>query len=213
MTDENILNEIEEDINDPENYAGPPELAPKKAILTQEEIETRKLEALESSSYFYVLISGSKTINDKERIDIIYKLIDDELKDIIKADFKKIVIVEGEEKGVDTIAKNYANDRGYTIKGFPAAWSIYGPTAGLKRNQKMHEFISQYPNRLVLCFKDSISNGTGTKDSFNLAKKYQTNAVWYQFTGDQYTRDPYLNRKSRIYKIKDYYGIPTGGNK
>ena len=213
MTDENILNEIEEDINDPENYAGPPELAPKKAILTQEEIETRKLEALESSSYFYVLISGSKTINDKERIDIIYKLIDDELKDIIKADFKKIVIVEGEEKGVDTIAKNYANDRGYTIKGFPAAWSIYGPTAGLKRNQKMHEFISQYSNRLVLCFKDSISNGTGTKDSFNLAKKYQTNAVWYQFTGDQYTRDPYLNRKSRIYKIKDYYGIPTGGNK
>lgn len=207
MENDNYLNEIEEDINDPEKYDGPPELAPKKAILTQEEIEAKKLEALEAADCFYLLISGSKNINDKERIDIIYNLIDEEIKDIVTKDYKKIVVVEGEEAGVDTIAKNYANDRGYTVKGFPAAWALYGSTAGLKRNKKMHEYISQYPNRLVLCFKDSNSNGTGTKDSFDLAKKYQTNAVWYQFTGNQYTRDPYLNRKSRIYRVKDYYSI------
>jgi len=196
----------EEVLNDPELYNGPPELAPKKAILSMEEIEAKKLEALEDNEYFYLLVAGSKTILDQERIDIIYSLLDEELKEI-KEQYKKIVIVEGEEAGVDTIAKNYAADRGYNLKGFPAAWTIYGSTAGLKRNEQMHKFISQKPNRMVICFKDSASHGTGTQHSLDLAKKYQTNLVWYEFTKSSYTRTPYLGRKSRVYKNKDYYAI------
>ena len=191
----------------PEEYDGPPELAPQK-VLTKEEIEQRKSIETDESKNFYVLISGSKIVKSEEQINLVNTLLDDVFANhVLNDNIKNIIIVEGAEEGIDTVAKSYGESHNYIVKPFIAEWAIYGGEAGLIRNEKMHEFIATKPNRLCICFKDSKSHGTGTQHSADLAKKFQTNTIFFNLDGLNYTKAEYLGRKSRIYKKKDYYGI------
>lgn len=67
-----------------------------------------------------------------------------------------VIIVEGEARGVDTMARKYAMLHGYDWEPFPADWVNLGKRAGFVRNHEMIS-ISHYG----LGFWDGVSSGTG----------------------------------------------------
>ena len=111
---------------------------------------------------FYALIVGSRTFND-------YSLLIKEC-DYYLSNYTDIVIVSGGAKGADTLAKRYAQDKGYEYIEFPAEWEKYGKSAGYIRNDEMHRFIADMSNRGVIAFWDCKSKGTA--HNFELARKY-----------------------------------------
>lgn len=49
----------------------------------------------------------------------------------------KCIMVEGEARGVDTYAKEYAQENQWTIESYPANWEKFGKSAGYIRNEEM----------------------------------------------------------------------------
>ena len=64
-------------------------------------------------------------------------------------------IVQGEARGIDTLAKNYAISKNIPTKGFPAEWDKYGKSAGYRRNVEMVDYADE-----VLAIWDGKSKGT-----------------------------------------------------
>ena len=62
------------------------------------------------------------------------------------------------------LPQQYAQDKGYPVKQFPANWNKYGKSAGYKRNEEM----SKYGEGLI-AFWDGKSKGT--QHMINLAKE------------------------------------------
>ena len=82
---------------------------------------------------------------------------------------KDVVIVSGGAKGADTLAKKYAQEKGYFYKEFPANWDKYGKRAGYLRNREMHEYLSKGHYRGVVAFWDGKSKGT--ENMIKISKK------------------------------------------
>lgn len=78
-------------------------------------------------------------------------------------DFQHIEIVEGEATGPDLWGRQWAEERGVTVRSFPADWDGEGLRAGYIRNAKMAEY-----GNALLAFWDGKSNGT--KDMINKAR-------------------------------------------
>ena len=122
---------------------------------------------VENSIYskFYLLIAGSRTFNDysylKERCDY-----------MLQNQNRKIVIVSGGAKGADSLAEQYAKEKGYELVVMPAEWDKYGKSAGFRRNEKMHQYIARFQKRGCICFWDG--NSKGTQHNFDLCKTYDT---------------------------------------
>lgn len=79
------------------------------------------------------------------------------------------LIVSGGASGADSLAERYAEENGFSLRIFPADWKI-GASAGYRRNEKMHEYISRFEHRGCLAFWDGISKGIA--HSFSLAERY-----------------------------------------
>lgn len=107
---------------------------------------------------FRVIVAGSRSFDDyailEETLDYLFQNITD-----------NIQIVCGKARGADTLGEQYAHDRGYDIRYFPADWDHYGKSAGYRRN----ELMAQNADALV-AFWDGESRGT--KHMIDLAKKY-----------------------------------------
>lgn len=76
------------------------------------------------------------------------------------------IIIEGETRGVDQIAKQYAINHDMDYESHPAQWDIYGRSAGYIRNEEM----------VKLCDKALIiwdGESRGTKHDIDLCKKYE----------------------------------------
>ena len=110
-------------------------------------------------------VVGSRSIRDTDRI---YANLDNCMNQADKQG-KQLIIVSGGAKGVDTIAAEYARDRGLVLINVYPAWNDkHGNrdrSAGFKRN----EIIWQIAD-CGIAFWDRISRGTA--HSFELAKKY-----------------------------------------
>lgn len=65
------------------------------------------------------------------------------------------------------LGENYAKERGYGIKRFPADWSL-GKKAGPIRNAQMADYATH-----CICFWDNKSRGT--KSMIDLAKRKNLN--------------------------------------
>lgn len=131
----------------------------------------RELLLYRSPETFYCLVAGSRTFND---YDLMCKSLDYQL-------WNKrgnVVIVSGGAKGADALAERYAKERGYGLKVFPADWSI-GKSAGYRRNEQMHRYISQFQQRGCVCFWDGQSHGTA--HNFELCKSFGTNLRVFRF--------------------------------
>lgn len=110
-----------------------------------------------------VIIAGSRNFNDyqllKEKMDFYLQN---------KINIKKpncgIEIVSGMARGADIMGEKYAKEKGYTLKQFPANWSLYGKSAGYIRNKQMRDYADA-----CVVFWDGKS--LGSKHMISLAKE------------------------------------------
>ncbi len=78
------------------------------------------------------------------------------------------VVIEGEARGADTLARKAAEELGIPVEPYPANWTKYGRAAGVLRNQQM---LDEGKPDLVLAFHPDISKSKGTADMVRRAKK------------------------------------------
>lgn len=77
-------------------------------------------------------------------------------------------IIVGDARGVDTIARSLAKQKGFKINGpHKADWDKYGRSAGPIRNRVM---LDLKPD-LVIAFHPNLGSSKGTKDCVEEAKK------------------------------------------
>jgi len=111
---------------------------------------------------FYCIVAGSRSFTD-------YQLLSTKL-DRILSNQSDVTIVSGCAHGADALARRYAQEHGYAYIGFPAYWKTFGKSAGYRRNEAMHRYISGFEHRGCVCFWDGESRGT--QHNFKLAEKY-----------------------------------------
>lgn len=104
-----------------------------------------------------IIVAGSRGFNN-------YELLRSKLNEIV-GDNLDIEIVSGMARGADLLGVEYANERGYEIKKFPAQWDKYGKSAGYIRNEEMAKYSDT-----CICFWDGKSKGT--KHMIDLSNKY-----------------------------------------
>lgn len=114
----------------------------------------------------YVIVAGSRSFND-------YSLMTVKMNRLLENyPNSEIVIISGGARGADRLAERYAREYNIALKIFPADWDKFGKSAGYRRNEQMHSYISQFPNRGCVCFWDGSSKGT--QHNFKLAERFHT---------------------------------------
>ena len=110
-------------------------------------------------STFRVIVAGSRSFNDYA----VLRMACDKL--LVKKKLTHhIVVVSGTARGTDTLGEQYARERGYVVKRFPADWQQYGKAAGPIRNRQMTDNADA-----LIAFWDGHS--TGTQNMIMEAKK------------------------------------------
>jgi len=117
-----------------------------------------------------VLVCGGRNFNN-------YELLKKELDEILDKHFSgymvnQTYVISGMTKGADSLAVDYANERGMKVLKFPADWGKYGSKAGPIRNQQMID--EGHPN-LVVAFPSIHSRGT--YDMIRRAEKHNIKTI------------------------------------
>lgn len=95
-----------------------------------------------------VLVCGHREFDD-------WSLLCDELQNFLR--YPDLVIIEGEAKGADFLARVWAKHHSIPYEAYPADWKTYGVGAGPIRNKEM--LVKGKPN-LVIAFLSKGSKGT-----------------------------------------------------
>jgi hypothetical protein len=106
-----------------------------------------------------VIVTGSKTFED-------YQFIRCKLDELLN-DMKDVVILSGEETGIETLSEKYAVEKGLDISRFPINWDDHGRSAGIIRNGLMYG-TADY----AIIFWDGQKN-SNTGYSVGAAKQYR----------------------------------------
>ncbi len=122
---------------------------------------------------FCLIVAGTRTFDD---YDLLKEKID---RALLNHQNDEIIIVQGEAKGADTLAKRYAKEKGYECVSFPAQWDKHGKAAGFIRNRQMHEYAAQFEKRGCIIFWDGESRGTA--QNIELAKEFGTQLVCVKY--------------------------------
>jgi hypothetical protein len=109
-----------------------------------------------------ILVCGGRDYTDAETL---YKVMDE-----ITKDAGPLIIVQGEARGADRLAKQWAIERGHTVRSYPADWDSYDSAAGPIRNRKM--LVEENPD-IVLAFP----GGRGTKNMVTQSVNHWTNVT------------------------------------
>lgn len=96
---------------------------------------------------YKVIIAGTRDFSD-------YALLCSYADEVL-AGKEDVEIVSGGAKGADALGEQYARERGYALKVFPAEWKKYGRAAGPVRNAQMAEYADA-----LIAFWDGKSAGT-----------------------------------------------------
>jgi len=126
------------------------------------------------SDWFVVLVSGDRNWIDEQFIH--------DLLGLYKAEYgHRLVIVQGGAKGVDTIAKEWAEKNRVDVITRWAHWDHYGKPAGPIRNHVMHD---EHKPHLVIAIHPNMFGGSiGTYEMYRYAKRNGTNVRY--FTGKE----------------------------
>ncbi len=108
---------------------------------------------------FRVIIAGSRSFQN-------YFLLCQTMDRLLINITEEIVVVCGMAQGADSLGERYAQERGYTVRSFPAEWDRFGKAAGFIRNEEM----AQNADALV-AFWDGESRGT--RNMIDLANRYK----------------------------------------
>ncbi len=79
---------------------------------------------------FRVLVCGGRDYSD-------YSALCAALDHLLSARLPNVVIIHGAAPGADSLAGQYAVDRGLACEAFPADWQTHGRAAGPIRNARM----------------------------------------------------------------------------
>ena len=101
-----------------------------------------------------VLVCESRHFNDPEL-----------MKDILKQ-YDIRTVIEGEARGADTLARQYAERHGLDVMAFPADWNKHGRVAGPIRNLQM---LREGKPDMAVAFRGP--NSRGTQNMINQARK------------------------------------------
>ncbi len=97
-----------------------------------------------------IVICGCRNFCDKSTIaEFVDKCLEGKIANC------EIHILSGHCTGVDTIAEEYAKERGFSLTVYPADWIKYGKAAGPKRNMQMAKEAD-----FVIAFWNGTSKGT-----------------------------------------------------
>jgi peptidoglycan/xylan/chitin deacetylase (PgdA/CDA1 family) len=115
-------------------------------------------------------------------------------KKVILAVMRKLrpsVVIEGEAKGADSLARESAKELGIEVFPFPADWSTYGRAAGPIRNKLM---LDEGHPELVVAFHDNLPASKGTRDMVSRARIRGIKTVLVEhdvrsLTGYQFVRE------------------------
>lgn len=103
-----------------------------------------------------VLVCGGRDFEDKE---LLYTTLDE-----LQSQTPISCIIHGKARGADSLAGDWATERGITVEMFPANWHQYGKAAGAIRNQEMLDIGK--PEYVV-----AFPGGRGTNDMVKRSKK------------------------------------------
>jgi hypothetical protein len=81
-----------------------------------------------------------------------------------------MVVIQGEARGADKLAKKWAEFINVPVVSFPANWALYGTLAGPIRNLQM---IQEGRPDLVVAFK----GGAGTRNMIKQATLYEIEVI------------------------------------
>ncbi|MDE2105088.1 MAG: DUF2493 domain-containing protein [Patescibacteria group bacterium] len=104
-----------------------------------------------------VLVCGDREWNDQA-------LVVRELKRLTNVEW----VIEGGARGADLAGRVAAQTLGIAFMEFPAHWSQYGGSAGIRRNQEM---LDRGQPDLVLAFHDHLEQSRGTKHMIEIAER------------------------------------------
>lgn len=107
---------------------------------------------------YYVIVTGGRDYRDASRVAVVLN----EVRFMIPEDHE-LVIVQGDARGADELAKKWAAGMKLPYFCFPAKWSLFGQGAGHIRNKQMLESL---PIQLVVAFP----GGAGTNGMIELAR-------------------------------------------
>lgn len=110
-----------------------------------------------------VVICGCRTYTEDIILDaLIYGLnamVEDE----------GLVIIEGEARGADTLARESAEAQGIEVEPYPADWDRYGRAAGPIRNRQM--LVEGQPEFVVAFLDRPESESKGTRNMIEQSQK------------------------------------------
>jgi hypothetical protein len=78
------------------------------------------------------------------------------------------IVVHGAAKGADSLAGEVAEEMGFEVHPYPAAWGVFGRAAGPIRNTQM---LDEEEPDMVWGFHDWIENSKGTRDMMRQAQR------------------------------------------
>jgi hypothetical protein len=105
---------------------------------------------------FCVLVCGGRDYTDR---DTVFSLLD-----YLHAKRAITVIIHGAARGADTLAGEWAQERGIPEERYPADWALYGKRAGPVRNEQM---LREGNPHMVVAFP----GGSGTSHMVSIAKR------------------------------------------
>ena len=94
-----------------------------------------------------IIIAGGRDFKDYRRLKLVVE------HNVQNLDC--IEIICGEAKGADTLGKQLAVSKGWTVHSYPANWERYGKAAGYRRNEEMAKHAEA-----LIAFWDGKSKGT-----------------------------------------------------
>ncbi|MCY4122686.1 MAG: SLOG family protein [Acidobacteria bacterium] len=98
-----------------------------------------------------VLVCGSRDFSDRSLVDAKLDEVRRRLGDV------PMRVISGAARGADTLAANWAKERGVPCDEYPADWDRHGRSAGYRRNEQM---LTEGKPHLVVGFPLGESRGT-----------------------------------------------------
>lgn len=149
---------------------------------------------LEVSCEMKVLVCGQRDFTDREYL---FRVLD-----ALHAMHKFTAVIHGAARGADTLAHEWASQRGISVVAYPANWTEHGKAAGPIRNS--HMLKVENPDFVVAFFTD-MKNSKGTADMVTKALAAGKVVHAYKVDGAVYAIIEKAKPKNKIETYRNIY--------